>query len=198
MFWLQVFTPRTSPEAYSYLKSNLLVCCWQGTMWYLMYDDVPEVSFCFCWILYVNKSPHASREISAELAHDVTKFLKNPCIICTPLSLQLLNSLPRASKASLEMQKEDFRLPLPLPPVSPAHPEPKSTKMAQKRPRSESGELPGVDNTARSKSSHKDPLFYKHKKAERNHSELSKGIEVGFRSNWQDVSWDPWVLCDSF
>jgi len=168
-------------------------------MRYLMHNEVPEVSFCFCWILYVNKSSHTSRKVETELVHDVTKFLKNPDIICTPYSSQLLNLFPvsRASKASFETHKKDLLLPPPLPPVSPAHPAPNSTKMAQKRPRSESGELPAMDNTARSKSNRKDPLFSKHKKVERNHSELSKGIKVGIRYNWQDVSCDPWVLCDS-
>ncbi|XP_050751281.1 AF4/FMR2 family member 1 isoform X1 [Gymnogyps californianus] len=83
----------------------------------------------------------------------------------------------KASKASFEAQKKDLLLPPPLPPMSPAHPAPKSTKMAQKRPRSESGELPAMDNTARNKSSHKDPLFSKHKEVERNHTDLSKGIK---------------------
>ncbi|KFV58683.1 AF4/FMR2 family member 1, partial [Gavia stellata] len=84
----------------------------------------------------------------------------------------------KASKASSETQKKDLLLPPPLPPMSPAHPAPKSTKTIQKRPRSESGELPATDNTARNKSDHKDPLFSKHKKVERNHAELSKGIKV--------------------
>ncbi|NXX54455.1 AFF1 protein, partial [Scopus umbretta] len=83
----------------------------------------------------------------------------------------------KASKASFETQKKDLLLPPPLPPMSPAHPAPKSTKMAQKRPQSESGELPAVDNTARNNSNHKDPLLAKHKKVERNQAELSKGIK---------------------
>ncbi|NXT35372.1 AFF1 protein, partial [Pelecanoides urinatrix] len=83
----------------------------------------------------------------------------------------------KASKALFETQKKDLLLPPPLPPMSPAHPAPKSTKVAQKRPRSESGELPAMDNTARNKSNHKDPLFSKHKKVERNHAELSKGVK---------------------
>ncbi|KAM7113488.1 AF4/FMR2 family member 1 isoform 2-T2 [Ciconia maguari] len=83
----------------------------------------------------------------------------------------------KASKASFETQKKDLLLPPPRPPMSPAHPAPKSTKMAQKRPRNESGELPAMDNTARNKSNHKDPLFSKHKKVERNHTELSKVIK---------------------
>ncbi|NXJ65456.1 AFF1 protein, partial [Rostratula benghalensis] len=83
----------------------------------------------------------------------------------------------KALKASAEMQKKDLLLPPPLPPLSPARPPLKSTKMAQKRPRSESSELPTVDNTAWNKSNHKDPLFPKHKKVERNHPELSKGIK---------------------
>ncbi|NXY43269.1 AFF1 protein, partial [Ceuthmochares aereus] len=83
----------------------------------------------------------------------------------------------KVSKASFEAKKKDLLLPPPLPPMSPAHPAPKSTKVTQKRPRSEDGELPAVDNTARNKSNHKDPLFSKHKRVERNHSELSKGIK---------------------
>ncbi|NXL36907.1 AFF1 protein, partial [Glaucidium brasilianum] len=83
---------------------------------------------------------------------------------------------PKASKASLETQKKYVLLPPPLPPMSPARPAPKSTKTAKKRHRSESDELPAKDNTARNKSSHKDPLF-KHKKEERNHAEPSKGIK---------------------
>ncbi|XP_068258921.1 AF4/FMR2 family member 1 isoform X2 [Nyctibius grandis] len=86
----------------------------------------------------------------------------------------------KAPKASLETQKKDL-LPPPLPPMSPVHPAPKSTKVAQKRPRSESGELPAMDNTARNKSNHKDPLFSKHKKVERNHAELSKGVKGSAR-----------------
>ncbi|NWX47514.1 AFF1 protein, partial [Steatornis caripensis] len=87
------------------------------------------------------------------------------------------SNILKASKASFETQKEDLLLPPPLPPMSPAHPVPNSTKMAQKRPRSESDELPAMDDTARNNSSHKDPLFSKHKKVERNHAELSKGIK---------------------
>ncbi|NXI89600.1 AFF1 protein, partial [Psophia crepitans] len=82
----------------------------------------------------------------------------------------------KVSKASFETQKKDL-LPPPLPPMSPAHPAPMSTKVAQKRPKSESGELPAMDNTARNTSNHKDPLFSKHKKVEKNHAELSKGIK---------------------
>ncbi|KAM9236136.1 AF4/FMR2 family member 1 [Leptosomus discolor] len=85
----------------------------------------------------------------------------------------------KASKASSETQKKGLLLPPPLPPMSPAHAAPKTAKMAGKRPRSESGELPAMDNTARNKSKNnrKDPLFSKHKKVERNHTELSKGIK---------------------
>ncbi|NWX20279.1 AFF1 protein, partial [Aegotheles bennettii] len=83
----------------------------------------------------------------------------------------------KASKASFETQRKDLLPPPSLPPGSPAHPAPKSTKVAQKRPRSESDELPAMDNTARNKSNHKDPLISKHKKVERNHAELSKGIK---------------------
>ncbi|NXO48426.1 AFF1 protein, partial [Aramus guarauna] len=84
----------------------------------------------------------------------------------------------KASKSSFETQKKDLLLPPPLPPMSPAHPAPMPTKMAQKRPRNESGEMPAMDNTARNKNNHKDPLSSKHKKVERNHAELSKGIKV--------------------
>ncbi|CAM9155499.1 unnamed protein product [Bubo scandiacus] len=84
----------------------------------------------------------------------------------------------KASKASLETQKKGVLLPLPLPPVSPAPPAPKSTKTARKRPRSESDELPAMDHTARNKSSHTDPLLSKHRKEERNHADLSKGIKT--------------------
>ncbi|NXO38246.1 AFF1 protein, partial [Locustella ochotensis] len=83
----------------------------------------------------------------------------------------------KASKASSETQKKDA-LP-PLPAVSAAQPAPKSAKMTQKKPKNETDELPTVDNPARNKSSHKDPLFAKHRKVEGNHMELSKGIKVG-------------------
>lgn len=56
--------------------------------------------------------------------------------------------------------------------------------MAQKRPKSDSSELPAVDNTAGNKSNHKDPLFSKHRKVEINHTELSKGIKVGIHYNY--------------
>uniref|UniRef100_A0A8B9VNJ1 AF4/FMR2 family member 1 n=1 Tax=Anas zonorhyncha TaxID=75864 RepID=A0A8B9VNJ1_9AVES len=82
----------------------------------------------------------------------------------------------KAPKASFETQKKDLLLPPPLPPMSPAHSAPKSVKMAQKRPRSENGQLPATENnTARDSSSHKDPLSAKHKKVERKHSEQVKG-----------------------
>ncbi|NXC88452.1 AFF1 protein, partial [Cercotrichas coryphoeus] len=81
----------------------------------------------------------------------------------------------KASKASSEAQKKDV-LP-PLPAVSAAQPAPKSAKMTQKRPRNETDELPAMDNPAKNKSSHKDPLFAKHRKVEGNHTELSKGIK---------------------
>ncbi|NXU57783.1 AFF1 protein, partial [Turnix velox] len=82
----------------------------------------------------------------------------------------------KAPKTLSEAQKEDLLLPPPLPPVSPAHSSPKPTKLAQKRPRSEDNELLAMDNTARNKSNHKDPLFPKHKKVERNHTDLPKDI----------------------
>ncbi|NXD87431.1 AFF1 protein, partial [Halcyon senegalensis] len=83
----------------------------------------------------------------------------------------------KASKASSETQKKDLPLHPPLPTVSPAHPAPKPTKVAQKRPLGESGEPPAVDVTAKNKSNHKDPSFPKHKKVERNHADLSKGTQ---------------------
>ncbi|NXQ62452.1 AFF1 protein, partial [Anthoscopus minutus] len=81
----------------------------------------------------------------------------------------------KASKTSSETQKKDV-LP-PLPAVSATHPAPKSAKMTQKRPRNETDELPAMDNPSRKKSSHKDPLFAKHRKVEGNHTELLKGIK---------------------
>ncbi|NXT15327.1 AFF1 protein, partial [Prunella fulvescens] len=81
----------------------------------------------------------------------------------------------KASKTSCETQKKDV-LP-PLPDVSAAQPAPKSAKMSHKRPRNETDELPAMDNPAKNKSNHKDPLFAKHRKVEGNHAELSKGIK---------------------
>ncbi|NXS30617.1 AFF1 protein, partial [Pomatostomus ruficeps] len=81
----------------------------------------------------------------------------------------------KASKASSETQKKDV-LP-PLPAMSTAQPTPKSAKMTQKRPRNETDELPAMDNPARNKNNHKDPLFAKRRKVEGNHTELSKGIK---------------------
>ncbi|NWU39862.1 AFF1 protein, partial [Hylia prasina] len=83
----------------------------------------------------------------------------------------------KASKASSETQKKDALLSLPA--VSAAQPAPKSAKMTQKRPKNETDDLPAMDNPARNKSNHKDPLLAKHRKAEGNHTELSKGIKVG-------------------
>ncbi|XP_025924239.1 AF4/FMR2 family member 1 isoform X2 [Apteryx rowi] len=80
----------------------------------------------------------------------------------------------KVSKASFEIQKKDLLLPPPLPPMSPAHPAPKPTKMAQKRDRSESSQLPATNNTAKNKSSHKDPLSSKHKKVDKKHPEQPK------------------------
>ncbi|XP_032915750.1 AF4/FMR2 family member 1 isoform X2 [Catharus ustulatus] len=82
----------------------------------------------------------------------------------------------KAPKASSETQKKDV-LP-PLPAVSAAQPAPKSARMTQKRPRSETDELPAMDNPARNKSNHKDPLFAKHRKVEGNNTELSKAIKA--------------------
>ncbi|NXP97337.1 AFF1 protein, partial [Vidua macroura] len=83
----------------------------------------------------------------------------------------------KASKASSETQKKEV-LP-PLPAVSAAQPAPKSANMTQKRPRNETNEPPAMDNPAKKKSNHKDPLFAKHRKVEGNDTELSKGIKVG-------------------
>ncbi|NXS06957.1 AFF1 protein, partial [Neodrepanis coruscans] len=82
----------------------------------------------------------------------------------------------KTSKALVETQKKDMLLPS-LPLMSTAHPAPKSTNMAQKRSRTETDGLPAVDNPARNKSNHKDPLSAKHRKVEGNHTELSKGIK---------------------
>ncbi|XP_061847965.1 AF4/FMR2 family member 1 isoform X2 [Colius striatus] len=84
----------------------------------------------------------------------------------------------KVPKTCSKTQKTDLLLPTPLPTMSPAHPAPKSTKTSQKRPRSESSELPAMDHTARNTSNHKDPSVSKHKKVKRNHTELSKGIKV--------------------
>ncbi|NXC45620.1 AFF1 protein, partial [Penelope pileata] len=83
---------------------------------------------------------------------------------------------PKAPNASSETQNKDLWQPLPLLPMSPTHPAPKSTKSAQKRPRSENGQPPATANsTALDTSNHKDPLSAKHKKVEENHSEQAKG-----------------------
>ncbi|NWX88738.1 AFF1 protein, partial [Nothoprocta pentlandii] len=73
----------------------------------------------------------------------------------------------KVSKASLDMQRRDVLLPPPLPPPASAPPAPKAPKGAQKRPRSESGEQPAPDSTAKNKSSHKDPLSSKHRKVDK-------------------------------
>ncbi|NWV91789.1 AFF1 protein, partial [Machaerirhynchus nigripectus] len=83
----------------------------------------------------------------------------------------------KASKVSSETQKKDVIPPLPA--MSTAQSAPKSAKMTQKRLKNESDELPAMNNPARNKSNHKDPLFAKHRKVEGNHMELSKGIKVG-------------------
>lgn len=97
-----------------------------------------------------------------------------------------LLAISRASKASSETQNKDVLLPLPA--VSAAQPAPKPAKMIQKRPKNETDELLAMDNPARNKSNHKDPLFAKHRKMEGNHTELSKGIKVGIQDNWWGVS----------
>ncbi|NXA54895.1 AFF1 protein, partial [Nothocercus julius] len=80
----------------------------------------------------------------------------------------------KASKASLDIQKRDVLLPPPLPPPASAHPALKPTKMAQKRPRSESGEQPATDHTATNKSSPKDPLSSKHRKVDKKYPKQPK------------------------
>ncbi|XP_071411846.1 AF4/FMR2 family member 1 isoform X2 [Pithys albifrons albifrons] len=81
----------------------------------------------------------------------------------------------KPSKVSFDTQKKDLLLPS-LPPMSTGHPAPQSTKIAQKRSKSKTDDLPAVDNPARNKSNHKHPLSAKHRKVEENHTELSKGI----------------------
>ncbi|NWW80750.1 AFF1 protein, partial [Climacteris rufus] len=81
----------------------------------------------------------------------------------------------KAPKAPSETQKKDVLLPLPA--MSTAQLAPKSAKTAQKRPRTETDDLPATDNPAKNKSNHKDPLLAKHRKVEGNHTELSKGIK---------------------
>ncbi|NWT77759.1 AFF1 protein, partial [Lanius ludovicianus] len=81
----------------------------------------------------------------------------------------------KASKASSETQKKDVLLPLPA--VSTAQLAPKPAKMTQKRTRNETDELSAMDNPARNKSNHKDPLFSKHRKVEGNPTELLKDIK---------------------
>ncbi|PKK28868.1 AF4/FMR2 family, member 1, transcript variant X2 [Columba livia] len=120
------------------------------------------------------RAPAPEREMEKETDRKKTKSEKETKSLQSSANKD--SSKSKALKASFETQKKDL-LPPPLPPMSPAHPAPKSTKTAQKRPRSESDELPTMDNTARNKSNHKDPLFSKHKKVERNHAELSKGIK---------------------
>ncbi|XP_054248442.1 AF4/FMR2 family member 1 [Indicator indicator] len=80
----------------------------------------------------------------------------------------------KTPKAPCETQNQDLLLPTALPPKSAAA---KPSKVAPKRPISESRELPDTDNTARSKSSHKDPLSSKHRKVESDQPGLSKGIK---------------------
>ncbi|XP_027508587.1 AF4/FMR2 family member 1 [Corapipo altera] len=88
----------------------------------------------------------------------------------------------KASKASFETQKKDVLLPA-LPPTSTVHPAPKSTKMAQKKHKTDTDDLPAMDSPARNKSNHKDPLSAKHRKVEGNHTELSKGIKGSARDD---------------
>ncbi|NWS99488.1 AFF1 protein, partial [Mionectes macconnelli] len=99
-----------------------------------------------------------------------------------PSSANKDSSKLKASKTSFETQKKDV-LPPPLPPVSTAHPAPKSTKMAQKGLRTETDDLPAVDNATRNKSNHKDSPSAKHRKVEGNHTELLKGIKGSARDD---------------
>ncbi|NXF52954.1 AFF1 protein, partial [Oceanites oceanicus] len=115
------------------------------------------------------------REVEKEIDRKKTKSEKETKSLQSSANKD--SSKLKASKASSETQKKDLLPPPPVPPMSPVHPAPKSTKVAQKRPRSESGELPAMDNAAKNKSNHNDPLFSKHKKVERNHAEVSKGIK---------------------
>ncbi|XP_051472547.1 AF4/FMR2 family member 1 isoform X2 [Apus apus] len=115
------------------------------------------------------------REAEKEMERKKIKSEKEPKTLQSSASKD--SSKLKASKASFETQKKDLLLPPPLPPMSPAHPAPKSTKMAQKRPKNESSELPTMGNAAENKSNPRDPLFSKHRKVERNHTELSKGIK---------------------
>ncbi|NWJ01135.1 AFF1 protein, partial [Crypturellus undulatus] len=80
----------------------------------------------------------------------------------------------KVSKTSVDTQKKDVLLPPPLPPLAPAHPALKPTKVAQKRPRSESGEQPAPDHTASNKGSPKDPSSSKHRKVDKNYPEQPK------------------------
>ncbi|NWS60560.1 AFF1 protein, partial [Chunga burmeisteri] len=83
----------------------------------------------------------------------------------------------KPSKALSETQKKDLLLPPPLPPVSPAHPAPKPTPVAQKRPRSESSEMLAEDDTARKKGKHIHPLSSRRKEMERNRAGMLKDIK---------------------
>uniref|UniRef100_A0A8D2Q325 AF4/FMR2 family member 1 n=1 Tax=Varanus komodoensis TaxID=61221 RepID=A0A8D2Q325_VARKO len=84
--------------------------------------------------------------------------------------------ISRISKLSGESQRKE--MPLPPPPLSPAHPTQKPAKTAQKRPKSDGGPCghpPGPSSsTAKSKESHKDSSSSKHRKLEGKPSESSK------------------------
>lgn len=124
--------------------------------------DIPEVS--------IAKKKRGEKE---ETDRKKMKSEKNPKSLQSSANKD--SSKLKASKASSETQKKDV-LP-PLPAVSAAQPAPKSAKMTQKRPRNETDELPAMDNPAKKKSNHKDPLFVKHRKVEGNRTELSKGTK---------------------
>ncbi|XP_044284189.1 AF4/FMR2 family member 1 isoform X3 [Varanus komodoensis] len=86
------------------------------------------------------------------------------------------SSKNKISKLSGESQRKE--MPLPPPPLSPAHPTQKPAKTAQKRPKSDGGPCghpPGPSSsTAKSKESHKDSSSSKHRKLEGKPSESSK------------------------
>ncbi|XP_019381541.1 PREDICTED: AF4/FMR2 family member 1 isoform X2 [Gavialis gangeticus] len=99
------------------------------------------------------------------------------------------SSKMKVSKCSYEVQKRDFLLLPPLPPVSPAQ---KPAKMAQKRHNNESSaccQLPAtINSTAKSKSNYKDPSSSKHRKVEEKHYEYSKSNKGSARDTTNPFS----------
>uniref|UniRef100_A0A670K1Y0 AF4/FMR2 C-terminal homology domain-containing protein n=1 Tax=Podarcis muralis TaxID=64176 RepID=A0A670K1Y0_PODMU len=99
------------------------------------------------------------------------------------------------SKPSVETQRQEMPLPPPLPPPPPPpplSPAQKPAKMAQKRPKNESGacsQPPGLSiSTAKSKESHKDSSSSKHRKLEGKPSESSKSSHVKFLASVQMIA----------